>query len=1060
VPLVAAAVVASLIGFFIFANDDPRGTTQGATQPLPLSQPVITPCGSKDVADLTLPTRPLPKDPSHLLVDGHAADPGFFIYSFRIVAGDAVESGSAYLMVKNGSEAFGGTTEIQRYDLSSGALISSVIASIGQTPSSFAADEDGAVYIAGGANLHKFGADGRALWQRPLSGTGDAVYILTGERDSRVGVVTRGTNGSDVLDPDGNQVARNSVIGTTVQVDRSNGDLIATDGRFVRTYNADGTLRSMFGSALEPNDPGPYHFRGLGGATKARDGTIYLANAGEGLVSFTDDGLYRGVAGERSPLDNNPLVGLLHPTSAVDLYGDRIYYVTGGPAGPYSGGHQLRWMTPEDVEAVVGFPKGAVPRLGIGAGLALATQPSASYFPPGTNPAVTVNFEPWWSAHSSDITGQYTVTERSQVLNGKEIVPETFTIPAENSEPMAISLKLPPPEPGYYEVEAKLIQDGEVVSADCLYYAVGAAGSPVDLAALPAGNDGGGAFPRRDVALAEAFGVNLVRVTLHWDRLLPAGDTGPIDFSFYDDNLELKQAALDAAAKGLTFEVQLGENLNSTDGRLVENGTWGTRVREVVEHYKDVVSHWEVWNEPNLSWGAADDYTNRILKPAYQAIKAADPAATVIGGTVVGGTEQLGYWDAIGMAGGFDHLDVIGFHPYTGNNRSFEENGLSTYVEALRGLFDRYQAGDKPLWNTESSFASCMACPGLQYSAADKLVRGRVLHDQLGVSRWGYFYTEGVFESWALSTGELLKPAGLAALYHRQILGDRPFQEMLPTGVPHTYAGLYGPVQGSSDNVVVIWADDLTADVEVEVPGVSGPLAVTDIMGRTSTVPTTAGMASVTIGGSPQYLVIPGEAGPTITPAELFNHDQASASVGATAEATSAIPTNPPAKAIDGTSDAEGENFPSLPGLSAWSQAPADTEPALTITLPRSKDLNRVLVTGHSVAGIMPGLRNFDVELQGPAGAWNTVAQVRDAFLDRRHLVAFPTRPASAIRISVIDVNYGGYAGGIKPPFWPTDAAMLSNPEGPWFGPATIYEVEAFGPGDSSLPLFETSTGN
>jgi hypothetical protein len=36
---------------------------------------------------------------------------------------------------------------------------------------------------------------------------------------------------------------------------------------------------------------------------------------------------------------------------------------------------------------------------------------------------------------------------------------------------------------------------------------------------------------------------------------------------------------------------------------------------------------------------------------------------------------------------------------------------------------------------------------------------------------------------------------------------------------------------------------------------------------------------------------------------------------------------------------------------------------------------------------------------------------------------------------------------------------MLSNPEGPWFGPATIYEVEAFGPGDPSLPPFQTDGG-
>ena len=62
--------------------------------------------------------------------------------------------------------------------------------------------------------------------------------------------------------------------------------------------------------------------------------------------------------------------------------------------------------------------------------------------------------------------------------------------------------------------------------------------------------------------------------------------------------------------------------------------------------YKDRVHHWEIWNEPNYwrFWLPQPDvgaYTT-LLKQAYAAIKAVDPAATVmVGGLTVGSGENL-----------------------------------------------------------------------------------------------------------------------------------------------------------------------------------------------------------------------------------------------------------------------------------------------------------------------------------------------------------------------------------------------------------------------------------
>ncbi|MDQ3681360.1 MAG: hypothetical protein M3378_12630, partial [Actinomycetota bacterium] len=92
-------------------------------------------------------------------------------------------------------------------------------------------------------------------------------------------------------------------------------------------------------------------------------------------------------------------------------------------------------------------------------------------------------------------------------------------------------------------------------------------------------------------------------------------------------------------------------------------------------------------------------------------------------------------------------------------------------------------------------------------------------------------------------------------------------------------------------------------------------------------------------------------------------------------------------------------------------------------------------VSTHSVASIVPGLRNYDVAVQDQGGNWATVGQVRDQFFAHRQMVAFAPRVATAVRVSVSTVNYGGLAGGLKPWFWTFDA------------PAVVYELAAYEPG-------------
>lgn len=109
-------------------------------------------------------------------------------------------------------------------------------------------------------------------------------------------------------------------------------------------------------------------------------------------------------------------------------------------------------------------------------------------------------------------------------------------------------------------------------------------------------------------------------------------------------------------------------------------------VAAAVGHFKDRVSHYGLWNEPNLGgfWeGTAQEYVDKIVKPGSDAIHAACPACKAIGPDLAHVGEYDDYMnDVLGAAK--DYFDIISHHIY----QKFTENGQSeldgdTFLNAL-----------------------------------------------------------------------------------------------------------------------------------------------------------------------------------------------------------------------------------------------------------------------------------------------------------------------------------------------------------------------------------------
>jgi hypothetical protein len=131
---------------------------------------------------------------------------------------------------------------------------------------------------------------------------------------------------------------------------------------------------------------------------------------------------------------------------------------------------------------------------------------------------------------------------------------------------------------------------------------------------------------------------------------------------------------------------------------------------KVVQRYRDRVTNWEIWNEPNVAlfFGDVPDRAARyteLLKAAYPAIKAVQPNSTVI----TAGLSRAWEPDAppTFVRGMYDHgakgfFDAMAMHPYVYPSGLVidDANGWSDVDRVHQIMVDKGD-GAKKIWMTE-----------------------------------------------------------------------------------------------------------------------------------------------------------------------------------------------------------------------------------------------------------------------------------------------------------------------------------------------------------------------
>jgi len=141
---------------------------------------------------------------------------------------------------------------------------------------------------------------------------------------------------------------------------------------------------------------------------------------------------------------------------------------------------------------------------------------------------------------------------------------------------------------------------------------------------------------------------------------------------------------------------------------------WQDYVNTVATRYKGRIDAYEIWNEADLSgyWTGSVSQMVQIVQTAYQTIKQADPAATVLSPSLVAGNGKQ-YMKDFFNAGGVPYSDAVAYHLY--DTQMKPEDTVGDVYEPTLAIANQF---GKQIWDTEVGWGPFGTFPSQQAEAA------------------------------------------------------------------------------------------------------------------------------------------------------------------------------------------------------------------------------------------------------------------------------------------------------------------------------------------------------
>jgi hypothetical protein len=233
------------------------------------------------------------------------------------------------------------------------------------------------------------------------------------------------------------------------------------------------------------------------------------------------------------------------------------------------------------------------------------------------------------------------------------------------------------------------------------------------------------------VNVTAASGTKWVRIDLNWLNVEP-NEQGVFDFGVIDPLVDaanakgLKVLAVVGYTPGWASQGDLKGGGSTND--VPKAGTFAPFVTAVVNRYKAKgVTHYEIWNEPNLEQffeGDVNAYLERVLLPGADAVHAACSSCLVVGPGLATVGDQYGKWmDAI-FPVAKSKIDIVSGHiyhdfPVAGGGAGVTSDSFFNKLESHRIVklgsatvyegpqsfkeaIDKHGMSAKPFWLTET----------------------------------------------------------------------------------------------------------------------------------------------------------------------------------------------------------------------------------------------------------------------------------------------------------------------------------------------------------------------
>lgn len=455
--------------------------------------------------------------------------------------------------------------------------------------------------------------------------------------------------------------------------------------------------------------------------------------------------------------------------------------------------------------------------------------------------------------------------EVPRVLGTEEV---GFTLSAGEEKAVAIDFSRWVSGFGIYYVEAEVFEDSPAPAASCLY--------SLSRVLLPEEKDDRfgmclhfpyeGKYTKELVPQLAKLGVRFIRTDFGW--IEAEKEPGVIRIPAYWD--EYVYLAKELGVEMLAI-VDYGNPFYDEGGApYSEEGLAAFRryCTHLASHYKGVIKHYEIWNEYNIIYAnpthRLPETYGAMVKVAYEAIKAVDPEALVVGIDMCG--IHFEWMRRVLETGALSSMDAVSFHPYCSYpSPAFPDDGwgqMRRNIEEVRDLTIRY-GDEKPVWITEMGWASYRDPGGVtrEVQAADAVrmfalgMAGRpgdhvIWYDFINdeFDKYEREHQFGIVEAYDASVRLAAKEAfaALGALFHK--LGGAACDREVRLG---RSVRLFEMHRGNEEPTAIFWALEGAEVLTVKAAGET--VRLTDMYGNSKELHAVDGMVTFPATELPQY---------------------------------------------------------------------------------------------------------------------------------------------------------------------------------------------------------------